>query len=131
MGNPSQAGDISLEPLLNRSAIGSGESRRINFSPIATTVVSGTKTITTAGTAEALAASATPCSQVVINADLGNSGDPVMVVGDSSCSATAGSMEGIILVPGNNPVTIFIDDLSKLYADAQTNGNKICYTYFV
>ena len=91
------------------------------------TIVDGTKTITTAGTAVQITATATPCKKVWLNADLGNT-NPV-VVGGSTVDATAGSMRGIILIPANPPVEIEIDDLSKLYVDAQTNGDEICFVY--
>lgn len=88
-----------------------------------------TRTVTTAGTAVQLTATATPCRKVWLNADLGNT-NPV-VVGDSTVVAANGSQRGIVLIPGNPPVSIEIDDLSKLYVDAQTSGDEVCGVYLV
>lgn len=91
------------------------------------TPVGGRKSVTAAGTAERIVASSTPCSQVTLNADLGNT-NPI-VVGGSDVDATADSQNGIILIPGNNPVTISVSDLYDIYVDAQTNGDSVCFMY--
>lgn len=88
----------------------------------------GTKAVTSAGTAEAFTATSTPCKYVIVNADLGNT-NPV-VVGGSTVVAASGSQRGVVLIPGNNPVRIEIDNVNKLYVDSQTNGDKVCYAYF-
>jgi len=88
-----------------------------------------TKTITTAGTAVRIAASSTPCRKVWLQADLGNT-NPV-VIGDSTVVAANGSIKGIILIPGSAPVVIDMDDLNKLWVDAQTSGDEVCGAYLV
>jgi hypothetical protein len=93
------------------------------------TIVPFAKAVTTAGTAVQIVAVATPCKKVVLCADLGNT-NPV-VVGDSTVVAASGSQKGIVLIPGNDPVTTEIDDLSDLWVDAQTNGDRVCGAYFV
>lgn len=93
-----------------------------------TTVVSGRKAVASAATAEKLVAATTACKRVSVAADLGNT-NPV-VVGGSTVVAANGSQNGIILVPGNAPVDIAIDDVSKLYVDAQTNGDAVCFVYY-
>lgn len=90
-------------------------------------IVSGTVTIATAGTAQQVTATSTPIPGVWVAADLGNT-NPV-VVGDSSVVAANGSMQGIVLTPGNNSVFIAINDLSLLYVDSQTNGDELTYAY--
>jgi hypothetical protein len=95
---------------------------------IANRLVSGRKTVAAHGTAEKLIATATDCFMVIVSADLGNT-NPV-VVGSADVVAASGSQKGIVLVPGNNPVLLLINDLSKVYVDAQTNGDAVCYTYF-
>ena len=91
--------------------------------------VSGRKAITTAGTAEKLVAASTPCVKVELSADLGNT-NPV-AVGGSGVVAASGSQEGIVLIPGNDPYVIEIDDVVKLWADVQTNGDAVAFNYYV
>ncbi len=90
-------------------------------------IVTGIKTVTTAGTAVQITTTSTPIPGVWVAADLGNSG-PV-VVGDSNVVAASGSMQGIILIPGNPSVFIPINNLNLLYVDAQNNGDELCYAY--
>ena len=95
----------------------------------AKTIVSGAKAVALAGTAEQVTATETACKFVYLSADLGNT-NPV-VVGDSSVVAANSSQQGLVLVPGNPPFPLEIDDLSSLYVDAQTNGDRLCYAYVV
>lgn len=94
------------------------------------TIVSGTKTVTTAGTAVRIIATSTPCRYVWLNGDLGNTGG-VLAVGDSSVDAIEDQMQGLIIIGGNLPVRLEIDNLNKLWVDAQTNGDKLSYAYTV
>jgi len=94
----------------------------------AAAITSGRKAIATAGTRERLVANSTPCFRVDVYADLGNT-NPV-VIGGSGVIAASGSQEGIVLIPGNDPVTIYIDDVTKLWADVQTNGDAVCFNYY-
>ena len=91
-------------------------------------VTSGRKVVTTAGTAVKLVAAATPCKRVQVSVDLGST-NPI-VIGGSTVVAASDSQVGIVLIRGNAPVTINIDDVSKLYIDAQTNGDAVCFTYY-
>ena len=91
-------------------------------------IVSGRKAVTAAGTAEKLKATSTSCFMVLVSADLGNT-NPV-VVGDANVVAASGSQNGAVLVPGNPPSMFIIDDVSKIYVDAQTNGDAVCFVYF-
>ena len=92
-------------------------------------ITSDRKSVTSAGTAEKLVASSTPCQYVEVSADLGNT-NPV-VVGGSDVVAASDSQKGIVLIPGNDPWRIDIDDVSKLYVDAQTNGDSVTFNYYV
>ncbi len=96
---------------------------------IAKVIVSGRKAIAAVGTAEKILAASTACYRVDISADLGNTG--IVVIGGSGVVAANGSMEGVVLTPGNPPYTILTDDVSKIYADVQTNGDAVCFTYYV
>lgn len=91
----------------------------INSQPTPSTVYSGQKTVATAGTAEALAASTTVKS-VVIKALYSNTG--TVYVGDSSVSSTT----GIELAAGDS-VALEIDDLSKIYLDVSVSGEGVSY----
>ena len=89
--------------------------------------VSGTKTVTTAGSREQLTTGKTLINGIWVSADMGNT-NPV-VVGDENVVAAAGFQRGVVLIPGNNSVFLAFDDLSRVYVDAITNGDKLCYTY--
>jgi len=90
-------------------------------------IVSGTKTVTTAGTAVQITATATPCKEVWLSGDTGNS--DLVVVGDSSVVAAAGTQQGIVIIPGNTSIRLQINDLSKLWVDSISNGDELCYAY--
>ncbi len=96
---------------------------------IAQSIVAGRKVVTTAATAVKLLDNVTHCYRVDISADLGNTG--VMVVGGSTVVAALGSQVGIVLTPGNPPLTILVNDVSKIYVDAQNSGDSICFVYYV
>ena len=92
-------------------------------------IVTGTKTVTTAGTAVRITSTSTPCTGVWVSADIGTGS--IMAVGDSSVLAANSSQRGIIIVPGNQSTYLAINDLSLLWVDAQTNGAKLAYAYLV
>ena len=89
-------------------------------------IVTGTKTVTTAGTAVQVTTTQTPIGGVWVAADMGGG---VIVVGDSSVKAANSSQRGVVLTPGNPSTFIPINDLSLLWADSQTSGDKLCYAY--
>ncbi len=93
------------------------------------TITSGRKVVTSAGSAARLVASLTPCKYVKVCADLGN--DNPVVVGGSGVVADADSQKGEILMPGNAPVRIDIDDVNKLFVDAQSNGDAVVFNYYL
>ena len=88
-------------------------------------IVTGTKTVTTAGTAVRITAVSTPIKGIFVNADL--LAGIVVTVGDSSVVGNASGMKGIVLTPGNPPIFLPINDLSLLYVDAVSNGGKLAY----
>ena len=83
------------------------------------TIYNGKKTITTAGTAEALASS-TAVKSVVIKALYSNTGK--VYVGNSSVS----SSNGVELEAGD-AIGIDIDNLNKIYIDADNDGEGVSY----
>ena len=98
---------------------------QINIPTAATGVVSGTTTVTTAGTAVRITATPTTIKGVWVNADL--LAGIVVTVGDASVVGNVSGMKGTVLTPGNPPIFIEITDLSLLYVDAQANGGKLAY----
>ena len=90
-------------------------------------IVTGTKTVTTAGTAVRITAVSTPCKLVIISGD--TVAGILCAVGDASVVANVSGQKGIVIIPGNDPVFIPINDLSLLYVDAASNGGKIAYAY--
>lgn len=85
----------------------------------------GRKTVTTAGTAEAIAASTT-CKWVQITAETDNTG--IVVVGDSGVIASLSTREGTPLNAGDT-VTIPIDNLADVYIDSTVNGEGVSFLY--
>ena len=110
-----EVGNVGVRVISSSSASASGS------------LVTGTKTITIAGSAEQITATSTPIAGVWVSADLGNT-NPV-VVGDSSVVAASDFQQGVVLIPGNPAVYIEVTDLSSLYVDSITNGDKLCYAY--
>ncbi len=100
---------------------------QINPPSVATGVVSGTKTVTNAGTAVRITATPTTIKGIWVNADL--IAGIVVTVGDSSVVGNASGMKGIVLTPGNPPIFLAINALSLLWVDSQTNGGKLAYFY--
>ncbi len=86
----------------------------------------GVKTITTAGTDEALAGS-TACKKVTIQAQTDNTG--LIAVGTSGVDATEATGNGIILYAGD-VFELEIDNLADIYIDATVSGEGVRYSYF-
>lgn len=94
---------------------------------LATAVVSGTTTVTTAGTAVRITSTPTTIKGIWLNADL--IVGIAVTVGDSSVVGNAAGMRGVVLIPGNQPIFLAINDLSLLWVDAQANGGRLSYLY--
>ena len=92
-----------------------------------TTIAQGTKVVTDAGTPEALAASATPCKRVDVQALHTNT--DMVVVGGAGVIAAVGTRTGIALAAGQT-YSFSIDDLSKVYIDAVVDAEGVSFTYF-
>lgn len=86
----------------------------------------GVKTITTAGTDEALAGS-TACKRVVVQSQTDNTG--LIAVGATGVDATVATGTGVILYPGDS-FELEIDNLADVFIDASVNGEGVRYTYF-
>lgn len=86
----------------------------------------GVKTVTTAGTDVALAAS-TPCKKVDIQAQTDNTS--AIAVGGSGVDATVATGTGIFLNPGD-VYSLEIDNLADIYIDSLVSGEGVRFTYY-
>lgn len=92
---------------------------------MATTVINGRKTVTTAGTAEQLSTSATRVSSVAIQALETNTGK--VCVGSSNVIASQSTRNAVYLEAGV-PVVLDVDQLTDIYLDVTVNGEGVTYT---
>lgn len=89
-------------------------------------VKSGSLTITSAGTPQRITTVTLPCLYIELCADNG-----VLAYGDSNAvRATSGGSIGALIYPGNNPHIVPVDDVSKLWFDARSNGGRLCYNIY-
>lgn len=86
----------------------------------------GKKTVTAAGTDEALASS-TACKWVIVQAYHSNTG--YIAVGGTGVDAAAGG-DGVYLSPGQS-ATIMTDNLADVFIDSTVNGEGVRFTYGV
>jgi hypothetical protein len=93
-----------------------------------TAIADGEKTVTTAGTDEALVGTSTPCREVTIMARTTNTG--YIAVGTSGVDATLGTGDGIVLAPGDS-FSFQISNLNLVYIDATVSGEGVRFTYTV
>jgi|SRR6185369_8074179 len=91
-----------------------------------TGIAHGVKTVASAGTDEALAAS-TACKRVTIQARTDNTG--WIAVGAAGVDATIATGTGILLGPGD-AFELEIDNLADVFIDSTVNGDGVRYTYF-
>jgi hypothetical protein len=93
-----------------------------------TSITSGRKVVSSAGTAEPLVAASTSCKKVDIQAETDNTG--VIAVGDSAVIASAATRTGVALAKGQF-YSIEIDDAAKIYLDTTVNGDGVTYNISV
>lgn len=86
----------------------------------------GVKTVSTAGTDEALAGS-TACKRVTIQAQTDNTS--AIAVGATGVDATVATGNGVLLYAGD-VFELEIDNLADVYIDSLVNGEGVRYTYF-
>jgi hypothetical protein len=91
----------------------------------------GRKTVAAAGTPEALTAISTTCESVIITA-LSTNTKPV-VVGGPDVLAKAAERSGTALAAGGTVKLTSchdqVDDLSKVFIDAEVSGEGVSYSY--
>ncbi len=83
----------------------------------------GAKTVDVAGTAEQLVAVSVPCVKIIMTAEDDNTSK--IYYGGSSVSSSSGDY----LFPAQK-VTLEINDLQKVYIDAETSTDGVKFTYF-
>ena len=92
-------------------------------------LIPGRKAIAGAGTATQLVTSSIPCNGLMVCADPG--AGQVIAIGDSTVAAGTGAWKGVLLFPGNPPLIVPTDDVSKVYFNSDNAGAVACFTYFV
>lgn len=97
------------------------------FSGAGSAIVSGTKTVASAGTAVQITAASTPCKGVWLSGD--TVAGVLLAVGDSGVVANVTGQKGIIIIPGNDPIFLAVSNLNLLWVDAATSGGKLAYAY--
>ena len=88
---------------------------------------SGRKEVTTAGTAEPLVASSTPCCGVFITGNSDNTGGaPVTIGGEATVDGAEATRAGTPIYPGQ---TIFfkVADAATLWLDSENNNDGVSY----
>lgn len=109
--------------------LGGSTDKPIHVSPdgavAASEVDDGRQTVTTPGTAVALAASTT-CTEIIATAETDNT--DIIVIGGSTVVAALSTRRGNPLYPGDS-MSITSDNLSKVYIDAIVAGEGVTFTY--
>lgn len=117
----------SVQSILNQVFNDADGSVTLNTQPAASSIGHGRKTVTTAGTPVALAASATPSRRVTIMALDTNTGQ-IAVGGSGVVAASGATRTGVILSAGDT-YELDINDLSKVYLDATFSGEGASFAY--
>jgi len=92
----------------------------------ATGIAHGLKTVTSAGTDEAIAGS-TAAKYVDVQAQTDNTG--WIAVGGTGVDATVATGNGILLAPGDHTGWIKIDNLADIFVDSTVSGDGVRFTY--
>jgi len=87
-------------------------------------ISSGRKTVTAAGTAEALESARREVLVAVITAETDNTG--VVVIGGSDVIATQATRKGVPLDAGDS-ITLYQLDMNRIYIDTTVNGDGVTY----
>ena len=89
-------------------------------------VRNGRKEVTTAGTAERLVSTNTPCRKLTIMAELDNS--DYVVVGGSGVVAALATRQGIPLSAGTS-ITLDVYDLYEVWVDSVVSTEGVTFLY--
>uniref|UniRef100_A0A6H1ZG22 Uncharacterized protein n=1 Tax=viral metagenome TaxID=1070528 RepID=A0A6H1ZG22_9ZZZZ len=88
----------------------------------------GRKTVTNPGTRVQLSTTSIKCQKVEITALSSNTN--AIAVGGSTVVAAAGTERGKILM-SQDSITLFVDNLNKIYIDAIVAGNGCMFIYYL
>jgi hypothetical protein len=91
-----------------------------------TALADGRKVVAAAGTREALVPAPTPARYVTLTALRGNAGD--VVVGGNTVVAALAGRRGVPLAAGDSE-TLPVNDLAKVFLDAEVNGDGVSFVY--
>jgi len=94
----------------------------------ASRIISGRKAVGVPGVAEKLVATNTGCYRIDLSADIANT-SPI-VIGGSGVVAAADAQKGVVLTPGNPPLTILARDVSSVYVDVITADDAVVFNYY-
>lgn len=86
----------------------------------------GVKTVASAGTDEALVASATPAKWVTIQARTDNTGN--IAIGGAGVDANEATGTGVLLAAAAS-ITLPVDDLADVFVDATVSGDGVRFIY--
>ena len=92
-----------------------------------TAIISGQKSVTTAGTAVALSSNTSTIKAVMIKANSGNTNN--IYVGNDGAGDVSSS-NGYILAAGEE-IIVYCDSLTEIYLDADTNGEGVSYIAYL
>lgn len=120
-------GDGTHAEVVSLGGAGAGATDIGNVGHNTTGLGHGVKTVTTAGTDVALAAS-TVAKWAVIQAQTDNTG--VIAVGAAGVDAAVATGTGVLLAAGES-VTLPVDNLADVFIDATVNGEGVRFTYGV
>ena len=88
------------------------------------TIGDGSATVTTAGTAVQLTSTDTPCKKIEIFAKADNTGN--IFVGGTTVSSTSGAV-----LEQARSISLWIDNVNKVYIDSEYDGDGVGYVYVV
>jgi len=84
--------------------------------------------VVAAGTAIQVSTTSVAIAGVWLSGDTEGAGG-ALVVGDANVSAVEGAQQGIVIIPGNAPIFLPINNLNLLYVDSTANDGRLCYAY--
>lgn len=89
-------------------------------------IADGVKTVTTAGTDEAIGAVTDACRWVSIQAQTDNTS--WVAIGGAGVDATEATGTGILIAPGDT-YTLWAENLGEVYVDALVSGEGVRFVY--
>ena len=88
---------------------------------------SGRQTVSNSGTRVQLSTENIPAQRVIVTAEIDNT-DTVVIGGANVVASPDTAIVGTPLAPGDS-FTVMVNNVNKVYVDAQNNGEGVTYTY--